>query len=48
MGRKYKNVCITLNYIERFLNVASPITGSISISAFASFFGVSKEWRVLQ
>ena len=29
MRRKHKNVCITLNYIEHFLILASTITGCI-------------------
>ena len=36
MSRKHKKICITLNYIEHFLILASAITGYISISAFAS------------
>ena len=36
-----KRVCITLNYIEYFLILASKITECISISAFASLLGVS-------
>ena len=35
MNRKQKKVCITLNYIEHFLILASTITGCISIFAFA-------------
>ena len=33
MSKKHKTVCITLNYIEHFLNLASAITGCISSSA---------------
>ena len=40
MSRKHKKVCTTLNYIEHFLILASTITGCISISAFASLFGI--------
>ena len=40
MSRKHKKVCITLNYIELCLILASTITGCISISAFASLLGV--------
>ena len=40
MSRKHKKVCITLNYIEHFLILASVIAGCISISAFASFLGI--------
>ena len=36
MGKQQKKVCTTLNYIEHFLNLASTITGCISISDFAS------------
>ena len=35
MSKKHKKVCITLNYIEHFLILASTITGCISISAFS-------------
>ena len=41
MSRKQKKVCTTLKYIEHFLILASTITGCISISAFASLFGIS-------
>ena len=30
-----------LNYIEHFLILVSPVTGCISISAFASLIGIS-------
>ena len=40
MSKKHKRVCTTLNYIEQFLIIASTITGCISISAFASLFGI--------
>ena len=40
ISKKHKKFCTTLNYIEHFLNLASIITGCISISAFASLFGV--------
>ena len=36
MSREHKKICTTLNYMEHFLILASPITGCISISAFAS------------
>ena len=39
MSKKHKNVCITVNYIEHFLILASTITGCISISDFASLLG---------
>ena len=41
MSRKYEKVFTTLNDIEYVLNVASTITGCISISAFASLLGIS-------
>ena len=40
MSKKHKKVCITLNYIEHFLILASTITGCISISAFVSLLGI--------
>ena len=40
MSKKHKKVYTTLNYIPHFLILASTITGCISISAFASFFGI--------
>ena len=40
MSRKHKEFCTTLSYIEHFLNLASTITGCISISAFASLLGI--------
>ena len=40
MNKKHKKVCTTLNHIEQFLILASTITGSISISAFASLLGI--------
>ena len=39
-SKKYKKVCTTLNYIEHFLTLSSAVTGCISISAFASLFGI--------
>ena len=42
MSRKLEKVCTTLNYIEHFLILASTITGSISISGFASLLGIHK------
>ena len=33
INKKYKMVCITLNYIKHFLILVSAITGCISISA---------------
>ena len=40
---KAQNIYTTLYYIENVLFLASTITGSISISALASLFGVSIE-----
>ena len=40
MSRKHKKVCISLSYIEHFLILTSTITGCISISGFASLFGI--------
>ena len=40
MSTKRKKICITLNYIERFLTLASTITGCISVSAFPSMIGI--------
>ena len=40
MSKKHKKICTTLNYIERFLILASTITGCVSISAFASLIGI--------
>ena len=40
MSRKHKKLCTTLNYVEHFLNLASTITGCISISAFVSLLDV--------
>ena len=39
-SKKQKKVCTTLNYIEHFLNLTSAITDNVSISAFASLFGI--------
>ena len=40
ISKKYKKVCKTLNYTENFFILASTISRCISISAFASFFGI--------
>ena len=40
MSKKYKKVCVTLNYIEHFLILASVVTGYVSISASASLLGI--------
>ena len=40
MSKRHKKVCTTLDYIKQFLTLASAITGSVSISAFASLVGI--------
>ena len=40
MMSKEQKVCTTVSYIEHFLILASPITGCITISAFASLLGL--------
>ena len=42
MSKKYKKICTNLKYIEHFLILASTVTGSISVSVFASLFGIPK------
>ena len=41
MSKKHKQVCKTLNYTEHLLILASPVTGCVSISVFASLVGAS-------
>ena len=41
MSREHKKVCTTLNYIEHFLILTSPITGCISVSDFAFLLNIS-------
>ena len=41
ISEKHKKFCTTLNYSERFLILASAITGCISISAFATLLSIS-------
>ena len=48
VSNKHKNVCTTLNYIKHFLNLASAITGCVSISAFASLLGIPIGVTILQ
>ena len=43
MSRKHKKICTTLNYIERFLVLASAITGCISVAAFSCLLGIPIE-----
>ena len=40
VSKKHKKICSTLNYIGHFLILSSTITGSVSISAFASFVSI--------
>ena len=40
MSKKHKKFCMTLNYIEHLLILASVVTGCVSISAFSSLVGV--------
>ena len=40
MSKHHKKVCTSLNYIKHFLNLASTITGCVSISDFASLVGI--------
>ena len=40
MSKKHKKVCTTLHYVEHFRIWASTTTGFVSISAFASLFGI--------
>ena len=42
MSKKHKKISLTLNFIERFLILASTITGCISISLFTSLIGIPK------
>ena len=46
LTKQNKNVCQTLNYIEHFFNLTFTVTGCISISAFASFLGISIGIRI--
>ena len=39
-SRKQQKICTTPNYIEHVLILASTVTGCISISSFASLFGI--------
>ena len=41
MIKKHKKICVTLNYIEYFLTLASGVSGCISISTFASLLNIS-------
>ena len=49
MSKKHKKRCRVLNYIDHLLIVISTITGCVSISAFASLFGIPiriKSWAI--
>ena len=41
MSKKYKNIFTIIGYTEHLLILASVVTGCVSISAFASLFGIS-------
>ena len=43
LEKKHKKACTTLNYSEHVLILTSTITGSISISSFASLLGIPIE-----
>ena len=43
MSKQYNKICISLNHIKHFLVLASKITECISMSTFASFFGITIE-----
>ena len=40
IGKKHKKVCMTLNFTEHLLILASAFTGYVSISAFASLAAI--------
>ena len=40
MNKKHKKICRVLNYIEHLLISVYPITGCVSIPAFASLVGI--------
>ena len=40
MTKKHIKVCTTLIYIKHFLILASAVTGTVSISVFASLLGI--------
>ena len=45
LSLKYKQVCLTLDYIEQFLTLVLAVSICISISAFASLIDISKGIR---
>ena len=42
MGKKYKKVSMSVNYIEHFLIFAFTVVGYIPISAFTSLVGIAR------
>ena len=40
MSKRHEKVCMTINYFESFLILASTVTGCISVSSFASVVGI--------
>ena len=47
MSEKYKRTCKYLNYVENLLILVSTITGSVSISVFASVVNINVSIRIL-
>ena len=45
LSPKYKQVCLTLDYIEQFLTLVLAVSICIFISAFASLIDISKGIR---
>ena len=43
MSKKHKKVCGVLFYVDQLLIIISTITGCVSISDFASLFGIPIE-----
>ena len=43
VSKNYKKVCTALNYMEYLLILASAVSGCVSVSAFASLVGISKD-----
>ena len=44
ISKRHKKTCVTLNYFERLLILASTFTGCVSVSASASLVGVPLEF----
>ena len=40
ISKEHKKTCKTLNYVEPLLILASTFTGCVSVSVFASVFGI--------